>query len=216
MIDILAIILIALSCRLPFQTAGGEFAQSAGATYESAQTIAITDEFRSFLAIREAGSALRVNENSGGYEFILNNGRLRVVGTDNTEIWRSKDGWYVDSFRVGDVNRDQILDFAFVLWKSYSFGTAAPARIANDDASVRCHLFVYSVKDDMVKQLWCSSNLPRPIYSFELETDGIRTPTLSGTRLITQEGAYTGDYGITASSEYIYAWNGWGFSPLSP
>jgi hypothetical protein len=86
--------------------------------------------------------------------------------------------------------------------------------MTNEDAAVRCHLFVYSIKDDRVKPLWCSSNLPRPIYDFTLDTGGEQTPVLSGVRLVTQEGTYTEDYSKTASAEYIYAWSGFGFSSL--
>ncbi|MDR1328494.1 MAG: CapA family protein [Oscillospiraceae bacterium] len=173
----------------------------------------LTDEFRDFLALREAAPAEAMSESAGGYDFTAENGRLRITGADETEVWSSNEEWYVDSFRLGDVNRDRISDVTFVVWKSYRFGAEHPARMTNDDASVRCHLYVYSVKDDRVKPLWCSSTLPRPIYSFELDAGGERTPVLSGTLLITQEGSYTGDYGKTASTGYTYEWNGWGFSP---
>jgi hypothetical protein len=177
---------------------------------------AFTAEYRAFLDARETAGAdlARTEVDADGYRFTLENGRLRIVGPENTEIWRSEEDRYVDSFRLGDVNRDGILDFAFVVWKSYSFGAEHPARMSNEDAAVRCHLFVYSVKDDKVKPLWCSSNLPRPIYAFELDADGERTPVLSGVRLITREGTYTEDYGKTVSSEYTYAWSAWGFSPV--
>jgi len=180
-----------------------------------AQNAALTDEYRAFVAARETDNAGVVQDVSEGYQFTLENGRLSVVGTDNAEVWRSKNEWYVDSFKIGDVNRDGITDFAFVVWKSYSFGSEHPARMKNDDTAVRCHLFVYSVNDDRVKALWCSSNLPRPIYSFDLYADGEQTPALSGVRLLTQEGNYTEDYSKTISSEYEYEWNSWGFSPTA-
>jgi hypothetical protein len=173
----------------------------------------ITAEYRAFLDARGADGPADAQDGPDGSRFELEGGRLRVVGADGAERWRSEDGWYVDSFRIGDVNRDQALDVAFVVWKSYSFGAEHPARMANDDAAVRCHLFVYSLKDGRAKPLWCSSSLPRPIYSFELRDDGEQTPTLSGTRLLAQEGAYTEDYSETAATERAYAWDGWGFSP---
>jgi hypothetical protein len=180
-----------------------------------ARAAGLTAEYRAFLAARGPGGPAVTRDDPGGYRFMLENGRLSIIGADKTEIWRSKDEWYVDSFRTGDVNGDGILDVAFVLWKSYSFGAAKPARMANDDASVRCHLFVYSVHDNRVKALWVSSNLLRPIYAFELRTDGERTPVLSGALIVTREGAYAEDYGETASAEYAYAWSGWGFSPAA-
>jgi poly-gamma-glutamate synthesis protein (capsule biosynthesis protein) len=181
----------------------------------STQTAGFTAEYRGFLDAHRNDGSEAVQEHSDGYQFTLENGRLCVAGTDDTEIWRSKDEWFVDSFSIGDVNRDHILDMVFVVWKSYSFGAEHPARMTNEDAAVRCHLFVYSVKDNRAKPLWCSSNLPRPIYAFELNADGGQTPALSGARLVTWEGTYTEDYSKTASSEYVYEWSGWGFSPVS-
>jgi hypothetical protein len=199
--------LIAMICCMTVLCAGGE---------TPARAAGFTAEYRAFLAARGPGGPAVTRYAPGGYRFTLENGRLSVIGTEKAEIWRSKDEWYVDSFEIGDINRDGISDFAFVLWKSYSFGTAKPARMTNDDASVRCHLFVYSVHDDRVKALWCSSNLPRPIYAFELRADGERTPVLSGARIVTREGTYAEDYGETASVERAYAWNGHGFSPERP
>jgi len=175
-----------------------------------------TVEYGDFLEARKSAGPVSMRDSFGKYRFRLNDGRLIIIGTDNTEIWRSNDGWYVDSFRIGDVNSDNVPDVAFTVWKSYSYGPEHPARMENNDASVRCHLFVYSFKDNRVKPLWCSSNLPRPIYSFELCADGIQTPALSGVRIVTREGAYTDDYSKTAAADYIYEWNSWGFSPPAP
>ena len=210
-LTLLSVFLFVMPCCLLLSCAGGN---------ASAQTAGFTAEYRSFLSARKADSANAARDSSGGYQFTLDDGRLCVVGTDSSEVWRSKDEWYVDSFKIGDVNRDQILDIAFVVWKSYSFGAEHPARMTNEDAAVRCHLFVYSIKDNMVKPLWCSSSLPRPIYSFELDEPKLnasdeRTPILSGARLLTREGAYTEDYSRTASNEYMYEWNSWGFRMLA-
>ena len=195
-------VLLAMLCCLTASCAGDE-----------AQSAAFTAEYRDFLALRESDGVAGLSENSGGYRFVSENGRLCIMGTDGAEIWRSDDAWYVDAFEIGDVNGDLILDVAFVVWKSYGFGAEHPARTANDDAAVRCHLFVYSVKDNRVKPLWCSSSLPRPIYALALTADGERTPTRPGTRLITQEGTYTEDYGRTTPTAYTYAWSGLGFAP---
>ena len=174
-----------------------------------------TDEYLSYLALRSAGNPSKPLQSTfDGYQVTLENGSLCIVGTENEEIWRSKEEWYVDSFQIGDVNCDRIMDVAFVVWKSFRFGTHHPDRHANDDATVRCHLFVYSVKDNRVKSLWCSSSLPRPIYSFELNTEGKQTAVLSGVRLITREGIYTEDYSETAATDFTYEWSGWGFTPI--
>ncbi|MDR1801527.1 MAG: CapA family protein [Lachnospiraceae bacterium] len=174
----------------------------------------LTDEFYTFLNTRIGSSSRDRSENADSYGFLLSDGKLSISNADGREIWVSKQQWYVSTFRIMDINADGILDVAFVVWKSFSFGNAHPARMQNDDRTVRCHLFVYSVKDERIKALWCSSNLPRPIYSFELDNNGEKTTVSSGVRLITQEGTYTEDYSLTSSKEYIYQWEGWGFSPI--
>ncbi|MDR2749537.1 MAG: hypothetical protein LBC41_02650 [Clostridiales bacterium] len=173
----------------------------------------LTPEFKKFLSTRDLEKPTVTQESLDGYRFELKAGRLEIYN-GTLEVWRSKDEWYIDSFELGDINADEITDFVFILWKSFSFGAKHPARMTNDDASVRCHVFVYSVKDNRVKSIWASSNLPRPIYSFELNMDGEVTPTLSGARLIAQEGLYyTEDFSKTETVEYTYAWSGWGFAP---
>ena len=199
----LTILLLTIPCCLLLFAASGRVLK---------QTGGLTAEFRHFTALYKNDN-INETEINNGYKFVLKNGQLNIFNKDNTNIWQSKKEWYVDSFKIGDINCDQIPEIVFVLWKSYSFGTAHPIRMANDDASVKCHLFVYSIKDDRLKSIWCSSNLPRPIYSLELDMDGEKTPVLSGARIITREGVYTDDYRKTPADEYIYVWNVWGFSP---
>ena len=86
-------------------------------------------------------------------------------------------------------------------------------RLANDDASVKNHLFLYTIRSGNAKQLWCSSNLPRPIYAFELDPTGRKTPVSSGMLLRTKEGEYTDDYHDKRALPHIYTWEGWGFVP---
>lgn len=201
---LLCFILFVLPCCLLTSCAGNK-----------EQVLAFTDEFSEFLEVRRADNSDTIRESFDGYQFTLEKGRFYISDKDEAELWSSKNEWYVDSFKIADVNCDGILDIVLVLWKSYSFGADYPARMENADSSVKCHLFVYSIKDNRIKSLWCSSNLPRPIYSLELTADGEQTPTLSGVRLITQEGSYTEDYRKMVSTEYIYEWNGWGFSPTT-
>ena len=175
----------------------------------------LTPEFRRFLEIRQSQEQVTRAEELDGYVYSLEGGVLRVCDEAN-EIWRSSEEWYVEDFRLGDVDGDGNADLLFTLWKSYSFGQVHPGRMENDDASVRCHVFLYTVRAGTrragkMKQLWGSSNLPRPIYAFELTMDGERTPVSSGAVLRTVEGRYTDDYSKTDTRAYVYAWRGWGF-----
>ncbi|MDR2530874.1 MAG: CapA family protein [Oscillospiraceae bacterium] len=172
----------------------------------------LTPEFRDFLTTRVATAA--ISESGGGYRFTLDNGRLNVTDESGGEVWTTPPDWFVSAFQVGDIDCDGITDVAFTLWKSYRFGSEFPSRMTNDDATVRCHLYVYSVNGGRVKSMWCSSSLPRAIYSLELNSDGVRSPEDSGVLLVTREGEYSPDFREGASDEYTYAWSAFGFRPV--
>lgn len=74
------------------------------------------------------------------------------------------------------------------------------------------HLFLYTIRGSYAKPLWASSNLPRPIYSFEI-SEGTHTPVSTGAVLKTVEGRYTKDYTKSEGREFTYTWQGWGFVP---
>jgi hypothetical protein len=167
--------------------------------------------FLDVMATRESISRAETGE--GGYLYSLGSGVLTISLADGREIWRSDAAWWVDDFRLGDVNGDGVQDFLFSLWKSYRFGSAKPARMENDDARVRNHLFLYTVMPGYVRQVWCSSDLPRPIYHFELDPTGEVTPVSSGMLLWTEEGFYQEDFSRTPSIPCQYVWQGWGFVP---
>jgi hypothetical protein len=170
--------------------------------------------FEVFLGIMdEREPFFREEAGEGGYIYRLDNGVLSITLGSGREIWRSSEDWWVDDFRLGDVDGDGTQDVLFTLWKSYRFGEAKPARMANDDDSVRNHLFLYTVMPGHVKAVWCSSALPRPIYSFELDPSGPVTPISSGMLLWTQEGQYQDDFSHTQPAAHKYAWQGWGFVP---
>ena len=172
----------------------------------------LTDEFRQFLEIRRAHSETARTEELDGYAYSLEGGVLRMCDGMGEELWRSPGEWYVEDFRLGDVDGDGHADLLFTLWKSYSFGPTHPERMDNDDPAVRCHLFLYTVHAGRVRSLWGTSNLPRPIYEFDLTLDGPQTPVSSGAVLRTLEGQYTEGFSRTEAREYTYAWRGWGFA----
>ena len=163
-------------------------------------------------------SVTRTETGDGGYVYKLEHGRLTVSAPNGSPgslgsavIWQSDAGWWIDDFRLGDVDGDGRQDFVFSLWKSYRFGDSHPARMDNSDDTVRNHLFVDTVIGGHVKSIWASSDLPRPIYSFRLDPKGQKTVVSSGMLLRTQEGKYRNDFARTRSSGYIYRWEKWGF-----
>jgi hypothetical protein len=171
--------------------------------------------FGAFLAVMETRESIsRTETGESGYLYSLSGGILTISLADGREIWRSDAAWWVDDFRLGDVNGDGAQDVLFSLWKSYRFGNAKPARMENNDDRVRHHLFLYTVMPGHVREIWCSSDLPRPIYHFELDPSGEITPVSSGMLLRTEEGEYAEDFSRTQAILYQYAWQGWGFVPV--
>jgi hypothetical protein len=172
-----------------------------------------TPEFTAFARMKAKMPQQEKEVLAEGYTYRLKKGRLAISDANSRVIWTSNDAWWVDDFRLGDVDGDGETDFLFSLWKSYSFGSEPPARLPNNDASVKNHLFLYTIRSGYAKQLWCSSNLPRPIYAFDLDPTGRKTPVASGMLLRTQEGEYTDDYHETEALSQVYTWEGWGFVP---
>ena len=171
----------------------------------------LTKEFQVFLEIRKARPETSRIEEQDGYTYALEGGSLQVSDESGEIIWQSDATWYVEDFRLGDVDGDGSADLLFTLWKSYSFGPSHPERMDNNDPAVRCHLFLYTLRAGRMKALWGTSNLPRPIYDFALAFDGEKTPVASGAVLRTREGRYTEDFSCAEAREYVYAWRGWGF-----
>lgn len=171
-----------------------------------------TDEYRAFVKTKALSHAAGRTEIAEDHQYVLDNGALSFFDLDGTLIWRSDPYWFVDDFRLFDVDGDGNIDCLFSLWKSYRFYKGYDE---NDDPSVKNHLFLYTIRGEYAKALWASSNLPRPIYSFEIG-EGTPTPVSTGAVLQTIEGEYTPDYSKSAEQEFLYSWQGWGFVPDNP
>jgi hypothetical protein len=175
----------------------------------------LTDEFLKFLEkMKLTEHPERVETDSAGYAYRLQDGALAVTAPSGAALWTSPPEWWVSDFGLGDVDGDGVTDCLFTLWKSYRFGEAHPARMENDDAAVRCHLFLYTARKGGFHSVWGSSDLPAPIYSFELDPTGKKTPVSSGMLLHTMEGAYTDDFRQAEALPCEYYWEGWGFVPV--
>ena len=168
-----------------------------------------TDEYREFMKGKTHSESINKTETFGDYTYVLKDGVLSFLDQNEKEIWRSDKYWFVDDFQLFDIDGDGSTDCLFSLWKSYSFHKNFDK---NDDPRVKNHLFLYTIRGGYAKALWASSNLPRPIYSFEI-SEGIPTPAATGVVLRTVEGKYTGDYSRGEQGDFEYTWQGWGFIP---
>lgn len=168
-----------------------------------------TDEFREFRRAKESVESVCKTETREGHTYLLENGALSFWDSGGKELWRSDRYWFVDDFQLFDVDGDGTIDCLFSLWKSYRFYRGYDQE---DDPSVKNHLFLYTISGGYAKSLWASSNLPRPIYRFEI-TEGSPNPVSTGAVLNTIEGEYTKDYARSAEKAFVYTWQGWGFVP---
>lgn len=168
-----------------------------------------TDEYREFMKEKALCESINKAETSGDYTYVLEDGVLSFLDQNGKEIWCSDKYWFVDDFRLFDIDGDGDTDCLFSLWKSYSFYKNFDE---NDDPCVKNHLFLYTIRGGYAKTLWASSNLPRPIYSFEI-SEGIPNPVATGAVLRTVEGDYTEDYTRDMQRKLSYTWQGWGFVP---
>ena len=216
---LLALILLVSSCKMGASGVWGEqaAAEKIDADKMNKGIAELTEPFQAFWELRASSESVsRTETGAAGYVYQLDQGSLSVADSSGAELWRSGNDWWVDDFKLGDVDGDGLEDFVFSLWKSYRFGEMHPSRLKNDDETVRNHLFVYTILSGYVKAVWGSSDLPYPIYRFELDPSGTVTAVSSGMLLITYEGEYREDYAQTAAIKRLYAWQGWGFVPLNP
>lgn len=134
------------------------------------------------------------------------------------DLWQSPGDWRVDNFVLGDVNNDGTVNLVISLWKTGSFGTVKPFWQTVEDVGYKNHLFVYRLKDKVMKQVWCSSDLDCPIVS--LTVQDIDEDDLF--ELIVEEGKYrkiTGErYTLDRFAQVqttVWRWDEWGFRLVS-
>jgi len=131
-----------------------------------------------------------------------------TVKEGETLLWESPSEYRIDSFALGDVDNDGADNLAVSLWKLGSFGDIKPFWHTGEDLSYKNHLFVYKLQENRYKPVWCSSDLGRPIRSFEIrDANGD-----SKLELVTMEGHY-GKAGGPARTA-VWQWQEWGFSQV--
>lgn len=146
-------------------------------------------------------------------EYSLESNVLSVREGEQT-LWKSPEKWHVDRFSLGDADNDGTVNLVFSLWKKGSFGEIKPFWHDGEDLSYKNHLFVYKLDGDRFRPVWCSSDLPRPILSFEIkDEDGD-----GRNELVAEEGQYkkvsgeryTADPDADARTT-VWQWEEWGF-----
>ncbi len=146
-------------------------------------------------------------------EYSLSDNILSVK-EEELSLWESPQEWHVDGFSLGDADNDGKANLVVSLWKKGSFGKIKPFWHEGEDVSYKNHLFVYKLEGEAFRPVWCSSDLYRPILSFDIKDDdgdGLN-------ELVVREGQYkkvTGErYTTDPDAEArttVWQWEEWGF-----
>jgi len=157
-----------------------------------------------------------LNEDGVLEHYTLKEGVLSVM-EDSTEIWRSPEGTRVQHFAIGDIDGDGRDDLAISLWRRGSFGRHKPFWHTEADDAFQNHLFIYHMREGVLRPMWCSSALRKPIASLSID-QGEQGPTLT-----VWEGQYKKPYGKTYAldethgyEELTWRWSEWGFVLVQP
>ncbi|MHB8075558.1 MAG: hypothetical protein ACYDGZ_17480 [Desulfosporosinus fructosivorans] len=140
-----------------------------------------------------------------------------TVSEGEVELWRSPRAWRVENIALGDVVNDGANNLVITLWKKGSFGSVKPFWLTHEDDDYRNHLFVYRLKNKTMKQVWCSSDLDRPIISLTIQDyngDGLNELVVEEGQYRTIDGEhYTLDTNALVRTT-VWRWDEWGFSLL--
>lgn len=144
--------------------------------------------------------------NDGNPEKIVLEEGIVTVTNITGEILKTDSKWTVEEILVGDFNNDGSKDLGIYLWKIGNYGPSMPFWVEENDDSFKQHLFLYTWRDDKLKALWHSSNLPyqniKTILA-DISGDGQN-------ELLVLEKPYDlkQNYGVTVA---VWQWDEWGF-----
>ncbi len=147
---------------------------------------------------------------------ILEQGTVRVL-QEGFLLWSSPPDWEVTQARIADLNRDDQLEIALLLWREFApwpidAWLVYPGRIKefHDQVDRSCHVILIGWRAQNFVELWAGSALSEPLLAFEavdLNDDGNQ-------ELIALEARYNGPSN-KAQAVSVWEWNGFGFTLLS-
>lgn len=138
--------------------------------------------------------------------YTLYGGELAII-QEKAVLWATPSDWWVDSFVIADATNNGKKNIVLSVWKSGDYGLSKPFWVAENDLSVKNHLFVFSFRNNKIEPVWQSSNLEKPNCDFlfsDIDLDNQQ-------ELVVIEG----EYGIANECQghylAVWKWNDWGF-----
>lgn len=158
----------------------------------------------------ETGVQLFDWDGDGQEESFWLDGGVMTVARGPDLIWRSPPEWRVTSFVLAESMHDGQTKLNLSVWKPGSYGPSKPFWLEEEDESVKNHLFIMRLVEGQVKPAWQSSNLPKPICSFDFEDIDLD----GRLELVVQEGDYEGAFECQPKRIKYMQWKMWNFFEL--
>jgi len=92
-------------------------------------------------------------------------------------LFRTQKDWLVSDFLTGDIDKDGAREVLLLVWKHGSYGKHRPFWVERDTIRFSQHIFIYTLRDDILKPIWMSSALELSILEWELDEEGVLTIT---------------------------------------
>lgn len=142
-----------------------------------------------------------LNNNGTREDYSLSREQVTVREGGQT-IWQSPEEWQIDQILIGDVTNDSRQELVMLLRKQGSYGPSRPFWAKEADTGWSSHLFVYTLAEDQVRQVWCSSAISEPFHDLQLKTD----PQDGSNYLSARKN------GFGLNRQIYMKWDQWGFT----
>ena len=95
-----------------------------------------------------------------------------IASTIEETLWHSEGGVRVSDYLIGDIDGDSNPEMLLLVWKQGSYGQHRPFWVSEDTAKYTQHIYIYSIRKDLIKPVWMSSELEMKIKDWSLDKSG--------------------------------------------
>ncbi len=95
-----------------------------------------------------------------------------IASTIEETLWHSEDSVMVSDYLIGDIDGDRYPEMLLLTWKQGSYGDHRPFWVNKDTTRYTQHIYIYSIRKDLIKPVWMSSELEMKVKSWSLDKSG--------------------------------------------